>query len=393
MKRLVCILAIALFALPAWSAKKITVAELTDMLKSMHDQQKSDADVAAALKQVQLSELLQRDTMNSFAAYSPGPLTNEQIYVLEARSAMMPPPAADLPTTPVPDGAGQKAILDKAAEYATKTWAQLPAVTATRTTLRFQDNVEAVAASSGLVGSAKDVSVGSSFVNPYQFVHYINSTDSAYSSDHGIEKLPDDKTRWGANSMIALQEPSPSLATVLQDAQTGGTVNWLRWENVNGKAAAVFAFQVPKKKSHVNTNVCCFPNVDQTGVARFSSATLAAATGGTGGATGNFQTTTDYSNHFKANGVPYHGQLFVDPDTGIVVRMITQFELKPTDVVHQQDTRIDYGPVKVGDKDLILPVKTVINTEVVPNGDSQAAGRFSTRVTLFTIEYKNHQLK
>jgi len=38
-------------------------------------------------------------------------------------------------------------------------------------------------------------------------------------------------------------------------------------------------------------------------------------------------------------------------------------------------------------------VKTVINTEVVPNGDSQAAGRFSTRVTLFTIEYKNHQLK
>ena len=40
MKRLVCILAIALFALPAWSAKKITVAELTDMLKSMHDQQK-----------------------------------------------------------------------------------------------------------------------------------------------------------------------------------------------------------------------------------------------------------------------------------------------------------------------------------------------------------------
>jgi len=160
MKRLVCILAIALFALPAWSAKKITVAELTDMLKSMHDQQKSDADVAAALKQVQLSELLQRDTMNSFAAYSPGPLTNEQIYVLEARSAMMPPPAADLPTTPVPDGAGQKAILDKAAEYATKTWAQLPAVTATRTTLRFQDNVEAVAASSG--GCASDGSAASS---------------------------------------------------------------------------------------------------------------------------------------------------------------------------------------------------------------------------------------
>jgi hypothetical protein len=82
---------------------------------------------------------------------------------------------------------------------------------------------------------------------------------------------------------------------------------------------------------------------------------------------------------------------FVDPDTGIVVRMITQAELKPGDVVHLQDTRIDYGPVTVGGKSMVLPIKTVINTEVVPNGESQA-GKYSTRSTLFTIEYKDYQL-
>ena len=393
MKRFVCILALAVSALPAWSAKKISVADLTDMLKSMHDQQKTDADVAAALKQVQLTELLSRDTMNSYTAYSPGPLTNEQIYVLEARSAVLPPPAADLPKTAAPDPAAQKAILDKASAYASKTWAQIPALTATKTTLRFQDNVEAVGSSSGLSGSAKEVATGSSFVNPYQFVHYINSTESAYSLDHGIEKLPEDKTKWGANRMIAIQEPDPSLATVLGDAQNGGTISFLRWEEVNGKPAAVFAYQVPKKKSHLNTNVCCFPNVDQTGVARFSSAAIAGPTGGSGGASGNFQTNTDYSNHYKANGVPYHGELFVDPDTGIVVRLITQLELKQTDVVHQLDTRIDYAPAKVGDKDLVLPMKTVVNTEVVPNGDSQSAGKFTTRCTLFTSEYKDFKLK
>jgi hypothetical protein len=394
MKRFICMLALIVFALPAWSAKKVTVAELTEMLKSMHDQQKPDADMAAALKQVQLTEQLSRSVMNDFGAYAAGPLTTEQIYVLEARSAVMPPPAADLPTTPAPDAAAQKAILDKASAYATKTWAQLPALSATKTTLRFQDNVEAAAPSSGLAGSAKEVAVGSSFVSPYQFVHYVNSTESVYASDHGIEKLPEDKTKWGANKMIAVQEPEPSVATVFQDAQNGGTINWARWENVNGKAAAVFTFQIPKKKSHLNANVCCFPNVDQTGVARFSSASLAGASGGgSGGATGNFQTTTDYSNHFKANGIPYHGEFFIDPETGIVVRMITQLELKQSDVVHQEDTRIDYGPAQVGDKSLVLPMRTVINTEVVPNGDSQAAGRFSTRSTLFTIEYKNYQLK
>jgi hypothetical protein len=391
MKRFVCILALAFFALPAWSAKKITIGELTDILKAMHDQQKSDADVAAALKQVQLSEQLARHKMNDFGAYAPGPLTTEQIYVLEARSAVMPPPAAELPSTPAPDAAAQKAILDRAAAYAANTWAQLPALTATKTTLRFQDNVEAASATSGMAGNAKEVVVGSS-VSPFQFIHYINSSESVYSSEHGAEKLADDKTRWGANKMIALREPDPSLANVFQDAQTGGTINWLRWENLNGKTAAVFAFQVPKKKSHLNANVCCFPNVDQTGTSRISTSSIAGISGGPADSIGNLQTATDWHN-FKSNGVPYQGEFFIDPDTGIVVRMVTQFEFKQTDVVHQQDTRVDYSPVKVGNKDLVLPLKTVINTEVVPNGDSQAAGKFSTRTTLFTIEYKNYQLK
>jgi hypothetical protein len=398
MKRFGCILALLLIAAPAWPAKKVTVAELTDMLKSMSDQKKGDQDVANALKQVQLGEELTRSVMNSLASYAPGPLTTEQIYVLEARSAVLAPPAADIPTTPAPDAAGQKALLDKAADYAAKTYAQLPAISATKTTLRFQDNVEAAAASSGLKGSASDVSVGAGFVPPFQFVHYINSTDSAYTSDHGMEKLPQDKTPWGANKMIALQEPDPSLGAVLSDAQTNGTITWLRWETINGKPTAVFAFTVPKKKSHFAVNVCCFPNVEQAGTARFTSAATGTAgagqpgaSGSGGGAKGNFQTTTDWHN-YKANGVPYHGEFFIDPDTGIVVRLITQAELKPTDVVHQQDTRVDYGPVKVGDKTLVLPARTVINTEVVPNGDSQAAGRYSTRCTLFTIEYKDYQL-
>ena len=111
---------------------------------------------------------------------------------------------------------------------------------------------------------------------------------------------------------------------------------------------------------------------------------------GAGGAKGNFQTNTNWHN-FKSN-VPYHGELFIDADSGIVLRMITEAELKPSDVVHQEDTRVDYGPVNVGGKMLVLPIKTVIDTEVVPNGDSGSAGRYSTRRTLFTSEYKEYQL-
>jgi hypothetical protein len=324
--------------------------------------------------------------MNSFSNLVSGPLSTEQIYVLEARSATLPPPAADLPTTPAPDAAAQKAILDKASDYISKTYSQLPSLTATRTTVRFQDNVEAAAPSSGLQGGAKEVTTGSSFVSAFQFIHYINSTESSVASQHGAEQPPaeKDKTPWGANKMIVVTDPVPSLGLVFPEAQDSGTIKFLRWQSVNGRSAAVFTFEVPKKKAHFPVNVCCFPDVDAAGKANFSSAAL-----GGGGATGNFQTSTSW-HPYKAT-VPYHGQLFIDPETGIVVRMITFADMKPTEVVHQVDTRVDYSPVTVNGKPLMVPLKTYVNTEVVPNGDSGSAGKYSVRRTLFSSEYKDYQ--
>jgi hypothetical protein len=396
MKRFGCILVLILMAIPAWPAKKVTVAELTDLLKSLQEQKKSDLDVATALKQVQLSEQLTRSKMNDLAAYAAGPQTTEQIYVLEAGSAVLAPPASDIPSTPAPDAAAQKALLDKVSDYAAKTYSQLPALTATKTTVRFQDNVEAPGSNSGLVGGAKEVTTGSGFVSPTQYIRYIGSTESHAETSNGVEKpaVKEKGARWGANGQIALFGPEPNLNAVLRDAQDSGGLTFLRWETVNGKAAAVLSFAVQKKKSHYAVDYCCFPDVTQAGKANFSSAALGGASpggGGGGGATGNFQTATDWHD-FKAGSVPYHGALYVDPDSGIVVRMVTISEFKNSDLVHQEDQRIDYLPVTVGDKTLVLPVRKMLNTEVVPTGDSGSAGKYTTRRTLLTSEYKDFQL-
>ena len=69
--------------------------------------------------------------------------------------------------------------------------------------------------------------------------------------------------------------------------------------------------------------------------------------------------------------------------------MIIEAELKPTDVVHQMDTRIDYGPVKIGQGTLLVPMRSMINLVVVPNGESGAGG-YSTRTTLFNSEYSEY---
>lgn len=393
MKRLLGYLLLLILTVPAWGSRRVSVGQLEDLLRSLQQEKKADADVATALKQVELTEELTRTAMNGLVRFVPGPLSTEQIYVLEARSADLIPPASDLPSTPAPDETARKSILAKAEAYIQTTYATLPPLTGTKTTLRFQDNVEAVAESSGISGSAKDVVASSGFSNPASFIHYINSSASAVVSEHGAEKMtPIKKAGWGANKMIALEDPDPSLDVVFHEAQASESLHWLRWELVNGRQAAVYAFAVPKKTSRLEVGVCCFPNINQAGIATFYTATSAAALGGGGsggGVTGNFQTSTEWHD-FKTT-APYHGEFFIDPETGIVLRMITEAELKSTDLVHELDTRVDYGAAKAGDKTLVVPVKTVVNTVVVPNGDSGSGG-YSTRCTLFTSQYNNYQL-
>jgi len=396
MRRFVLCLVLLGLVTPAWSAKKITVAELTELLRSFEQEKKSDLEVATALKQVELTEQLTRTAMNSLVGHVSGPISTEQIYVLEARSANLAPPASDLPATPAPDAAAQKSILAKTESYISRTYDQLPSLTATRTTLRFQDNVDALAASSGLGSGAKEAVTSSGFTKPESYIHYINSTAGVVTSEHGVEKKPaiKDQTKWGANGMTAIQEPSPSLGRVFKEAQAAGNIQWLRWESINGKPAAVFSFAVPKEKSKLAVEVCCFPNINQAGVATFYTASTAAALGGPGaspggGVAGNFQTHTEW-HEFKTT-APYHGRLFIDPESGVVVCMIVETEMKPGEVVHQLDTRVDYAAVKAGQSSLIVPVKTVINSVVVPNGESGAGG-YSTRSILLTSAYSEYRL-
>ncbi len=396
MKRFAFILVLLAGASPAWCAKKITVAQLGEMLHSFQQDKKSDTDVAAALKQVELSEELTRPAMNSFAELMTGPLSTEQMYVLEARSATLAPPPSDLPTTPAPGADLQKSILARAEQYVSRIYEQLPILAATKTTLRFQDNFEALGASSGLAGGAQEVVTDASFSNAAAFIRYIGSTARDVTLEHGAEKKPaqKDPTPWGANKMIAVQEPDPSLGRIFKEALASGSLQWLRWETIYDKPAGVFSFAVPKQKSKLDVNVCCFPYINQTGKATFYTATTAATLGGGGGgggggATGNFQTHTEWHD-FKGI-VPYHGRFFIDPESGVILRMIVEAELKPSDVVHQLDTRVDFGPVKAGQGIIIAPIRSVINSIVVPNGEAQTGG-YKTRCTLFSSDYTDYRM-
>ena len=86
----------------------------------------------------------------------------------------------------------------------------------------------------------------------------------------------------------------------------------------------------------------------------------------------------------------YHGELFLDPDSGVVLRTIIQAEFKPSDFVHYEDIRVDYAPMPVGDKNLYVPVRSFTIAEIVPNGDSYES-RYADRLQLVTQDFKDIQ--
>ncbi|MBS1804684.1 MAG: hypothetical protein JST28_15075 [Acidobacteria bacterium] len=382
------------FAIPGWCARKITVSQLQGLLQSSREEKKSDSEIASVLQQVELSEQLTRGSMNAFTQLAPGPLTTEQLFVLEARSATLLPPSSDLPDKKAPDADATKAMLARAESYIARSYEGLPSFSAKQTTLRFQDSTDAIASSSGIHSGAKDAVTGSGSSGPHAFLHYINAESHSIILEQGAIKhrTAKDSVRWGANGLIRVPETDPSLQRVFREAQSSGTIQWSRWELIGGKPAAAFSFQVPRPISKLEVNVCCFPNVRQTGVARFYSSTtgpvLGAEKGVGGGVAGNFQTNTDW-NEFRSD-VPYHGRFYIDGDSGTVLRMVIEAEMKPSDVVHGVTTRMDYGLVKVGQDTFVVPVRSVVNLVVVPNGESGAGG-YSTRTSLFSSEYSEYR--
>jgi hypothetical protein len=366
------------------ASTKVTVQQLSSLLSEFHQNGKSDEAEATKLKELELSEQLSIATMNSFTQYDPGPLTTTQIRILAVESALLPPPKSDLPSDAAPDTADEAAIMNRAVDYAAHRYADTPELMAEKQTIRFQNGVTKIQTNSGTYGNFSSGDPGMNAVNPYLLM--LGAHTETVQSEHGIELQPrgeKQKDPANQNGQISQGGAGLVLGVILVDAAKGD-ISWLRWEMVNGKKTAVFSFSVDKKQSHYKVNYCCFPVMENIGgggsVNRTQS--MPAIMAQPGGTATNF---TSFSAH-----PGYHGELFVDPETGTILRLITKADLKPTDLVQQEDIRVDYGPVEVAGKQYVVPLHSMILTQVVPNGNSFA--KYSTRRTLFDIAYTNYRL-
>ncbi len=342
MRRLMVLAALAALALPAGAARRITVAQLEQALTAELSAHRADADVAFKVGQLELSERLTSVTLDRFAAKLPlGPRTALALQLLADQSAFLDPPASELPATRAPDVATEQRMIDAARAHAVQTWSRLPNFFVTRATNRF-DNTAQV-----LHQGEWPVRLG---------LHPVGSVTRQVTFRDGKEVQ--DAAAEGSNAAAPQElglrswgEFGPALTVVLADMAKQKVV-FSHWELTPGGLAAVYRYEVPREASHYAVT---FSYLSETVVGRTQF-----------GYSGRQRTPQQVANIPRSKDLQaysetpaYHGEIAIDPATGAVLRLTIEAVLGSGDPLLRAATMIEYGPVTLGDRRFICPVRSL----------------------------------
>ena len=303
--------------LPTVAEQRVSVEQLEQILAQA--QSMPDADLAAKLSDLQLTERLSGAQLAHWKSTLTGAKSQRLLTGLADRSAFLAPPASEIPQMAAPDLAEQRRIMGLAAAYVSKAIPQLPKFYATRTITHFEDTPGSADA-----GSPNDGGRLHAVRLSHATVLYRDGEEVAEPGPVKVDNkvhAPDRGLRtWGVFG--------PILGLVLLDAAQN-SLAWSRWEKGANGSVAVFSYAVPREKSHYEVRYCC----------------VASAYG-------------LESNSFQEMS-GYHGEMSIDPKTGTIVRLTVNAELGPNDPISRAAALVEYGPMELGGTTYICPQRSV----------------------------------
>ena len=297
----------------------VSVAQLEQFLTSRQTTKAKDADLAAQLSQMVLSEELTESTRARLLAETHlGPKTMEQIDLLAAESVFHKPPSVELPHDAAPNSAEQAKMIAAARKYVNEMLPLLPDFLANRVTDCFDNTITDPKPKHGMPRSQIH------FTREYRDeIAYRNGREIDPGVSEGLTETPiGGLSTWG--------EFGGMLKTVLNDA-LAESVQWDRWQrNEDGLLVAVFRYAIPEASSHSSVDFCCYQRALDDPIS--------------------------YPFHARPG---YHGEIFLDPSNGEVHRITLVNDLKKTDPVSVSEMAVQYEWVEIGGKRFLCPVRGV----------------------------------
>ena len=325
MRRLILIVLLLLLAPRMHAAEPLSVHQLEAVLAADIHGNKRGADqatdllaqinredeLAPRIAQIQLSERLTSATLHRLVAtYKLGPLTRDSLELIADRSALLDPPADEIPGLPPPDLATQRTLIHDAGAFVFQTLAHLPDFFAVRTTEHFDDaplvmNGMVLAQTPGLHRVA----------TYHREITFRDGRELLTALDR--ERIP----LWGWG-METQGEFGPEPAIVFLDI-AHGKLAFSHWEKGPSGNLAVFRYEVPAQASHYEIRTAC----------RVSQA--------------------------SDQPPSYHGSLAVDAAAGTLVRLTLQADEAPGASISGVASVIEYGPVILGQRTFICPRRSL----------------------------------
>ena len=350
-KLILLIMSLAILTPCNAAVRSVTVEQLKEALAAQQTAGNNDGDRAQQLNSLELTEQLTQPTLDRITEeFKPGPKTALALKLLADSSAFLEPPAGELLEKAPPDVAAQRAMMKSAITFVGGTLHQMPDFLATRITDSY-NNVPLSTTHSGW--------------SPHTDLHPAGTFSDHITYRNGQEVLDRQPGSSGAKprnepspaGLVSIGEFGPALGIIFTDASKG-VLKWSHWEQSAAGPVAVFHYEVPPAASHYSVNYCCV---------RASQDTNAAVNYGIDAKSASLESDSYH-------GTPsYHGNLYLDPTTGAILRVTLESDLKPSDAIMRAAILVQYGPVDIGGKSYICPVHSI----AISLTKSQASGDMS----------------
>lgn len=308
--RLTTALLLAMGTSWAAAANEISVAKLTNFIKSSIQMKHPDKEVAGALRTMKLSEKLDDRLIEEFQGLGAGPKTLEALRSLRDASnslkeAAPPPPRTVYVPKPPPDALEQGRLIDEAREYALNYSKNLPNYIALQVTRRSAD----------IRGRGDDFHV-------YDTVTARVSYDGV-KEDYKIIRLNDKSVEMSMEKLRGAKS-SGDFGTFMKEIfqpESHAHFEWEKWGKIRDKIQYVFSYAVEKQYS-------------QWGVVYEDRLSVMPA---------------------------YHGLIFLDKDTHLITRLTMEAEMPADFPVSVAKETLDYAYVTINDSEHLLPLKAVVD--------------------------------
>jgi VWFA-related protein len=303
-----------------FAAKRLTVDQLQGQLTNSRN--KPDADLAYQIAALEMGQRISAKRLATLEEALPGPQSRSALQALADESQFLDLPPDELPSTPTPAPDDQRQIMSRILTYIAHVIPQLPNFFATRQTTHFVETPAQYDMSDNLTVHYQPLHVASASNRP---VSYQDGKEIAEQNASQPAEASQGLRSWG--------EFGPILATVVVDVARG-KVAWSHWEQGENGPIAVYSYSVPKESSQFEIHYCCVPDSGQTHLTEFKE---------------------------KAG---YHGEIAADASTGAILRLTVVSELKSSDEISLADIVVAYGPVDIGGKAYICPIRSIALSKV-----------------------------